>query len=741
MNQPEADPSSEPQSSSRRRQWGIVLSVALALLVLRFVAGWPFSSPWYEPDESTYALRAYHLAQGDGLSWRHPNRPAGAPGAPILMSLTWLLAGDDTDLFVQLTYIVNSLLACGIVIVGYAAFRRWFDHWAALLGAVAMAIYGPIFIYGYTFLGEPLFFFLFVVTVWAAQRVADTGRWPWWLALGLATAASQVARVTGFAFVAAAVFVGIVHLVHYRNRAAVGHLACLLAGIAVLLGPIALLNRPRLESAPDVGIEVGAGTLSGQPSGEATAAGSAASAEATPATPARAAGSAISKEKEQLYSYSPTRREYTNLIRHLLSDTTAKKNFSMVVLWALNYILLAGMVLPVVLAVRFALIRRWFRPAAGRDLRRTVDPGVLYMMLACLFTFGGIVLRLGLSESATIESMYGRYLDVIVMICVGLGSAYLADGLILRESLLSLGRTPSAREVRRARKRGAPEQRGEASACVTLFVVAFIVTVIAVVTLPKNIKIIFSANLGTNYAAQIGGQLSQAINDWMLGYGKEVMFRPGHGAELIAIILTPLLAILCWLAWRQPRAAGVGLILLLTTSSAIAYHQSMVFMARNRAQDFHEFARQATAVLEKHFRENPQLERVVVVDKPPLTSAMTKEERERATVLNHNSRWSLEFYNRDIQFVRLWRDTKVYPETPVFSMRPRALPVLLRHVKERGVDARGRIILSHLGIYRGTKLKVEDAEETPDIPTDSRSSIQFNLVRRVREAPRAGGVG
>ncbi|HOI56638.1 MAG TPA: hypothetical protein PLP01_15420, partial [Phycisphaerae bacterium] len=59
----------------------------------------------------------------------------------------------------------------------------------------------------------------------------------------------------------------------------------------------------------------------------------------------------------------------------------------------------------------------------------------------------------------------------------------------------------------------------------------------------------------------------------------------------------------------------------------------------------------------------------------------------------------------------------------------------------RGVDARGRIILSHLGIYRGTKLKVEDAEETPDIPTDSRSSIQFNLVRRVREAPRAGGVG
>jgi len=741
VSQPEADPSSEPQSSSRRRQWGIVLSAALLLFVLRFVAAWPFSSPWYEPDESTYALRAYHLAQGDGLSWRHPNRPAGAPGAPILMSLMWLLAGDDTDLFVQLTYTVNSFLACGIVIVGYAAFRRWFGHTAALLGAIAMALYGPIFIYGYTFLGEPLFFFLFVVTVWAAQRVADAGRWFWWLALGLATAASQVARVTGFAFVAAAVVVGIVHLVHYRNRVAAGHLACLLAGIAVLLGPIAVLNRPREEPAPNVGIEVAAGTLIGQPSDQTQASESATAADTTPAASAPAAGSTTARSKKHLYTYDPTRREYTNLVRRLLTDTTAKKNFSMVVLWAMNYILLAGMVLPVVLAVRFALIRRWFQPADGQDLRRTVDPGVLYIMLACLFTFGGIVLRLGLSESATIESMYGRYLDVVVMICVGLGSAYLADGLISRESLLSFGRTQSAREMRRARKRGATEHRTGAAACVTLFVVAFIVTVIAVVTLPKNIKIIFSANLGTNYAAQIGGQLSQAINDWMQEHGKDVIFKPGHGAGLIAVILTPLLAILCWLAWGRPLAAAVALLLLLVTSSAIAYHQSMVFMARNRAQDFHEFARQATAVLEKHFRENPHLERVVVVDKPPITSSMTKEERERATVLNCNSMWSLEFHNRNIRFVQLCRDTKVYPETPVFSMRPLELPVLIRHVKERGVDAQGRTILSPLGIYRGTKLKVEGGEEMPDIPTDSRSSIQFNLVRRVREAPRAGGVG
>ncbi|MBN2581582.1 MAG: glycosyltransferase family 39 protein [Planctomycetes bacterium] len=674
---------SEPQPSGRRREWTAVLLVVLALFVLRLVAGGPFSGPWYEPDESTYALRAYHLAHGDGLSWRHPQRWSGAAGAPIVMALPWLIAGDNTDLFVHLTYGLNSLLVCGIVVIGYATFRRWFGHWPSLVGALAMALYGPVFIYAYSFLGEPSFFFLFVLTIWIAQRIADSGRWFWWLALGLAAAASQVSRITGFAFVAAAVVVAVIHLIQQRNRAAVGHLACLLVGLAVVIWPVAVYNRPKVEPPPKVGIEVAAKEQGTAPAAEEQAATP--DAEKSPVA-AAAKKPTVAERRRHFYAYTNSKQENINLIRRLLTDGEAIKAFGTVIIWALNYILLASLVLPTVLAVRFVLLRWRGEPPSGGG-RRRLDPGIVYTVLACAFTVGGIVMRLGMSQMATLESMYGRYLDMVVMLCIGLGVAYLADGLVAGESLFSFGRQQSAREVRRARKRGlSPGQPGAKGAYVVLFVVSFILTVIAVVTLPK-INIIFSANLGVNYAAQIGSRLA--------GY---LHYSAGRGAGLIAVLLTPIMAGLCILAYKTPRAAGIALTLLMVVSSAISYQQTLVFMKKNRAQDFHDFARESTDVLDKHFQAHPDLQRAVVVHVPKLDH-LSKDEKQQTYRMVTNSLWSLEFYNRDVQFVWLSKKTTLYPETPIYSMWPWPLEPLLKK--------------GNLTIYRGLKSHKTPPQNAP----------------------------
>jgi len=638
----------------RHREWLQVLAIAAALLVLKVGLSYQFHGPWYEPDGSTYALRGYHLAQGDGLSWRHSTRPAGAAGYPILLAVPWLLAGEDTDLFIRLALVLNSLLVAGIVVVGYATLRRWFSHWASVAGAVGMAVYGPIFVYGFSFLSETPFFFFFVLAVFLAQRAAESRQWCWWFLLGLTVAASMATRVTGFAFVAAAVVVAVIELLQRRSAAAVLHTVVLLAGIALVLLPLNHFNRPRPETRLHIGIQLIGGNM--------------------PVKQAETQDGAAAPQHIYDYSdYATSKQEHINLIRRLLTDFGAMVHVVRILTWALGYMIISSFAMPVVLAVRFVL-KRWRSKSSSGG--RRIDPGIMFAVLAGLFTIGGVVLRLGMSQQTTMESMYGRYLDVIVMVIVGLGVACLFDGLAFSEKVFSWGRRLSARAARRAQKKadgdGAPLP-AEGATWPMLFIVAFILTVFAVWSLPgKDVrgvdtKIIFSANLGINYAAQIGMHLSR----WM-------GFQAGTGKAAIAIVLCPVLLGLSVLARRSRRSSAIAALVLIAIGCGIAYHQTLAFTARNHVKAFHRFSGRVAETLERHFNEHKRLKRVVLVDSSPAT----RKVRDGLMNVKH-SVCSLELFNRDVQFQGLTGKLTVQPETPIYSLKEHPFPELIRAGSQR----------------------------------------------------------
>jgi len=622
----------------RHREWLQVLAVAAAVLLLKVGLSYQFHGPWYEPDGSTYALRGYHLAQGDGLGWRHSTRPAGAAGYPILLTIPWFLAGEDTDLFIRLTLVMNSLLAAGIVVVGYAALRRWFSHWASLVGAIGMAVYGPIFIYGFAFLSETSFFFLFVLAVFLAQRAAESRKWYWWFLLGLTVAASMATRVTGFAFVAAAVVVAVIELIQRPNATAVLRIVVCLAGIALVLLPLNHFNQPQPEVKRHIGIQLIAGNLKAKP------------------PPTQADGAA----PQHVYDYAPSRQEHLNLARRLLTDFGAMAQIVRILTWAVGYIILSSFAMPVVLAVRFVL-KRWRSESSSGG--RRIDPGIMFVVLAGLFTIGGVVLRLGMSQQTTMESMYGRYLDVIVMVIVGVGAAYLFDGLSFSERVFSWGRGPTAKAERRARKKGDQVPLSlQGAPWPVLFAVAFVLTVAAVWSLP-NCQIIFSANLGINWAAQTGKHLAA----W---YG---FHKPNTGAAMIGMLLCPVLFGLSYLARRRPHASATVLMVLIAIGCGIAYHQTLAFTARNDAAAYHRFSSQAAEALDRHFKGYKRLERVVLVDSPPKKGKVIDE---RINI--KHSVCSLELFNRDVQFQGFKGTMTILAGTPIYSLRDQEFPELIR---------------------------------------------------------------
>ncbi len=607
---------SQGEAAPRRRLWPPLLVAVAVVFLLHFGLGFQFHGPWYEPDGSNYALRGYHLARGDGLSWRSHWRAPGKEGYPALLAGAWLLAGEDTDLFLRLALVQNAALSALLVAVGYAVLRRWFPAWPSLTGAAAMALYAPVFLYGFALMSENLFFPAFLCAVWAVQRAVDSGRLRWWALAGLAVAVSFSARITGAAFVAALAIVALVEVIRHRRSLSFGKLAAPLVAVAVVVAvliPLHHLTRPEPEQLVEIGAPAD---------------------EAGPAT--EVAGEAGPPGYRLLLSQA------------LRFWTTAEglKSLGFRILWEGYYILMAGFFLLPVAFVWLVVGRIRCRTDGGPT---HLDPVTLFIVLSLVFTLAGVIYQIGASTRITLESMYGRYIDVVVMVLVGFGVAWIGAGTL--EAVAEPGKDRGRRS--RGRRAGAASTLGRlAPRGAWVFGLAVVATLPVALAVPK-FSVIFTGNLGVYYAAAIGSKLAGWLD-----------FQQGSGAGLILLVVFVVLVGLYVLAVRNPRAVAPVLLGVLVINTGLAYGHLLGF--RRALRPYREFARSAVPVLRDHFAAHPELPRAVLVGDPP----RPEETRiDRPTLARTLGRCSLELYNRDVQFQAFTGVRQVPRGTVMYSLR------------------------------------------------------------------------
>ena len=614
------------------RQWRWVLLVAIAVFAVKLLLSLQFSGPWYEQDESSYALRAYHLANGDGLHWRHQYRAPGKEGYPLFLSLSWMLAGTDTDLFFRIALISNCLLVFAMVLMGYAVLRQRFTHVGSLLGAAAMTLYAPVFLYGFSMLSENLFFVAFLAALWSVQQATRTARWYWWAAAGLAVAMTYSTRVSGIVLVIALAGTAAFEAIRSRKARRYVLAACSsLLGVAVVVGLMAFLAQPRPQVPTEIGI-----------------------------VESRAPENPL---LEQVYGYRLTEGKVLPgwLTREGLFGTGRS------LLWEIDYVFLAGFIVLPAMAVLYLL--RSFRPAAA-DGGRRVDAGLLFLVLCLVGTLLAVSLHQGRSTTVTVESMYGRYIDVVAMALIGYGIAYACSGALAtsKPSGGPSGVGVNAKMAKTCRK-GRSRQRVAVSPVVVLAALA----ILTVITLPPG-EVIFSGNFGVYYATWLGSAVAAKLAVVLGGLASESSWGsaetwPVRGGELIIAFLLLVTFGYALLASRYPRLLGMALLVLVAANTALIYPEVLKF--REGFEPYRDFARSSAGPIQEQFGRHPQAPRAILIDDPPPAG-----QAPGGPMAIMFAVCNLELYNPDVQFVTLPKRVTVTPDTLLFSLRDRPFPVI-----------------------------------------------------------------
>lgn len=525
-------------------RWATVLAVAVVLLGLKVTLAESITGPWFEPDETTYALQGYHAAHGE-LTWRHPFRGMGNPGYGIFLAGPWLAAGESTPAFLNAALAANAVLAALGVILGYAVLRRWFGHWPSLAGTAAMALYGPVFIYGFAMLSENLFFPLILLAILAAQRAS--GRWYWWLALAAVTALASAVRIWGAAAMAAA----------------------LLAAVWVVV------REPRWRSLAPAAMVLLVWVL---------------------------LGGTLCVVSGRLVGYSLNGTEISNLLGDLWQNPSHLWGFAGAFGFGVAYVVLASAALPAA-----GLI---YAAGACRDLRRTLDPAIVFVILTCLLTLLGFSLVIGISFSQNVDSrLYGRYLDVAAMLVIGCGLARLASGDLWRR------RT------------------------VVIMVIAGGLLLAALATLGTE-KAGYSQTFGTYVFLKSGLW-------WRLGV---------TGVLAAALVVAAMLR-------RWPVAAVLVVVAVVAGNTWAAYGELADF--RSGFEFYHDFGRAVSPILLEHFRAYPDQPRLVYVDKLPLSDNVGEANLTRMFGIG-----GMELWTPSVTAYEVTMERRFPPRSLVYSLQP-----------------------------------------------------------------------
>jgi hypothetical protein len=536
----------EAAGGSAALRWATVVAVAVALLALKVAVADSSAGPWFEPDETTYALQGYHVAHGD-LSWRHPFRGMGNPGYGMFLAVPWLAAGESTPKFLEAATAANAALTALGVILGYVMLRRWFEHGPSLVGTTAMAIYAPVFIYGFAMLSENLFFPLCLLAILAAQRASATGRWYWWMALAVVTALAAVVRFWGLAGMAAALVAAVWVLVREPRRRNMAPLAAVLLVWGCLVGACYVANI-------------------------------------------------------RLMGYSLSGAEVQNIIGDLWRNPSHMSGFVGAFGFGAAYVVLASAALPAAGLVCSV--------GSVRDLRRALDPAKVFVVLMCLLTLVGYALVTGVSFSQNVDSrLYGRYIDIVAMLVIGYGLAWLASGDLWQR------RT------------------------VVIAVIAGGLLAAATATL-RTENASYTHTFGT-YVFLHGG--------WW--------WRVGVAGGLAALL------VVAAALRRRPLAAGLVIVAALAGNTWAAYSELGDF--RQRFEFYNDFGRAVSPILEEHFRAYPDQPRLVYVDKLPLSADVNETNLTRVFGI-----CGMELWTPSVTAYEVTMERRFPPQSLVYSLQP-----------------------------------------------------------------------
>jgi tetratricopeptide (TPR) repeat protein len=228
------------EAPSERFRWLamaiFVVAFALRLLHVLQIRSAPFFT-LLMGDSRSYDAWAQQLASGD---WIGRDVFYQAPLYPYFLGIVYAVFGRDLFIVRILQAVIGS---ASCVLLGYAA-RRIFGNAAGAAAGLLLALWAPAIFFDGLVQKSVLDVFFVCVIVWLIAHIPEQpgtkrrrGRSPasWWLMLGLAVGGLSLTRENSLVFVAVLAVWAV-----WRRRPV--NLALLLAGLAIVLVPVAVRN-------------------------------------------------------------------------------------------------------------------------------------------------------------------------------------------------------------------------------------------------------------------------------------------------------------------------------------------------------------------------------------------------------------------------------------------------------------------------------------------------------------------
>jgi len=228
-------PAIPPATEAARTSYRPAIAViALALIARLAHLSQMRASPFFSVllgDSLAYDAWAQRLSQG---GWLESEVFYQAPLYPYLLGALYAVAGRDL-LLVRLVQAILGSIACGLLCV---AGIKWFGRRAGVACGVILALYGPALFFDGLIQKSVVDVFIITAIVLLLALTLERRSFLTTAALGIALGCVALTRENTIVFIPV-----ILAWLAWRGRDWVPHAAAVLAGVLLVLAPVALHNR------------------------------------------------------------------------------------------------------------------------------------------------------------------------------------------------------------------------------------------------------------------------------------------------------------------------------------------------------------------------------------------------------------------------------------------------------------------------------------------------------------------